>query len=336
MIQLIQKIFIVLILFILLCRSGIAEEKMWAGEKANTRFRLLCLQQGEDYRNRGNKSPAENLNSLIQLAKAGLSGKPNVIVFPEYATTGVPYLSPDSIRNTAEQIPGNGALYSLYVDFAKECKKPVIGWMIEKDKDKYYNTAFVINKHGEFVDKYRKVQTNLREQNIWGFAPGNEFKIFEIDSCKIGMSICADMWFPETVMCLALMQADMILHLSVGDDMGWVIPTRARDHFIPIIAAIHVHGSWGVDQWGELIRKGSKFHEYNIFDVFPFRKVITGRLGGWYPQLGRRAYRNPNAYSIITDTTTIPPLSKVFFNPETGKTLTDEELKSKFPRYRGY
>jgi len=312
-----------------------AEEKKWGGEKADVRFRIVCLQQGEDHRANGNPGIDKNISALMELAREGAKTNPDVIVFPEYATTGWPYPVPEVIRGTGESIPGNGKLYSMYRELAKELTIPVIGWLVEKEENRYYNTAFLLDENGNYKGKYRKVHTNLREQNIWGFTPGDSFQIWEIDSCKIGMSICADMWFPETVMCNSLLGADIIIHQSVGDDMGWVIPTRARDHFIPIVTSILEQGTWGVDQWGGIIRKGSRFHEYNVFDVYPFRQVITKRLGGWYPKMGRRAYRNPKAYNVLTDTSTVPPLTKVFCDPETGKTRSKEELSKKFPRYTG-
>jgi predicted amidohydrolase len=330
-----QSAKVLVLIFFCFAQLNAQEKRFWGGEKAETRFRLVCVQQGEDYRDKGNKCPIENLRALFELSREGAKQHPNVIVFPEYATTGVPYPEPEFIRSTGEQIPGQDTLYTMYRDLATELQIPIIGWMVEKEHDNYYNTAFLLDKNGKYVNKYRKVQTNLREQNIWGFSPGDAFKIFEIDSCKLGLSICSDMWFPETVMCLSLMNADMILHLSVGDDMGWVIPTRARDHFIPIVAAINVHGSWGVDQWGEMIRKGSRNHEYNVFDVYPFRQVITERLGGWYPKMGRRAFRNPKAYKIITDMSTITPMTDVFCDPVTGQRRSKEELLKRFPKYRG-
>ncbi len=312
-----------------------AEENKWAGTRANTRFRIVCLQQGEDHRATGNPGVIKNITALMQLAREAAETNPDIIVFPEYATTGWPYPDPEVIRGTGEKIPGGGKLFTLYQNLAKELALPIIGWLVEKEEDLYYNTSFLLDVNGNYINKYRKIHTNLREQNVWGFTPGDSFKIFEVDSCKIGMSICADMWFPETVMCLSLSGADIVIHQSVGDDMGWVIPTRARDHFIPIVTAILEQGTWGVDQWGEILRKGSRFHEYNVFDVYPFRQVITERLGGWYPKMGRRAYRNPKAYSIITDTLTIPLLTEVFCDPKTGKTRSKKELYKKFPTYTG-
>jgi len=211
-----------------------AEEKMWCGTRADVRFRIVCLQQGEDHRAQGNPGVMKNMIALMELAKEGAKNNPNIIVFPEYASIGWPYPDPEAIRGTGEAIPSSGKLFGMYQNLAKEAAIPIIGWLVEKEGDRYYNTAFLLDRNGNFMDKYRKVHTNLREQNIWGFTPGDSFKIWEIDSCKIGMSICADMWFPETVMCLSLMGADIVIHQSVGNDMEWVIPTRARDHFIPI------------------------------------------------------------------------------------------------------
>ena len=137
---------------------------------------------------------------LFELVREGATKNPNVIIFPEYATTGVPYPEPEDISASRETIPGDGPIYQKYRALAQELHIPIIGWMVEKEDNKYYNTAFLLDRDGNYVNKYQKVQTNLREQNIWGFTPGDSFEIFEIDSCKIGMSICADMWFPETVM----------------------------------------------------------------------------------------------------------------------------------------
>src|SRR3546814_4288082 len=46
-----------------------------------------------------------------------------------------------------------------------------------------------------------------------GVAPGSEFVVFDVPGAgRFGVSICYDMWFPETTRSLASLGAEVILH----------------------------------------------------------------------------------------------------------------------------
>lgn len=92
------------------------------------------------------------------------------------------------------------------------------GSIFEKEGDKIYNTATVINPQGEIVTRYRKMFPFYPFEV--GITPGNEFCTFEIPNVGIfGVSICYDMWFPETVRTLAVMGAEVILHPTMTGTM---------------------------------------------------------------------------------------------------------------------
>jgi predicted amidohydrolase len=85
------------------------------------------------------------------------------------------------------------------------------GSIFEKSDDKIFNTASVINPKGEIVTRYRKMFPFYPYEV--GVTPGNEFCTFDVpDVGRFGVSICYDMWFPETVRTLAVMGAEVILH----------------------------------------------------------------------------------------------------------------------------
>ncbi|MBR58111.1 MAG: carbon-nitrogen hydrolase family protein [Myxococcales bacterium] len=85
------------------------------------------------------------------------------------------------------------------------------GSMFEKDGDHIYNTASVINPSGELVGRYRKMFPFYPYEE--GVEAGNEFFVFDVpDVGRFGVSICYDMWFPETSRTLAAMGAEVILH----------------------------------------------------------------------------------------------------------------------------
>ncbi len=90
------------------------------------------------------------------------------------------------------------------------------GSMFEAADNKIFNTASVISPRGEVVGRYRKMfPFEPYEANV---DAGGEFLVFDVPSVgRFGVSICYDMWFPETSRTLAAMGAEVILHPSLTD-----------------------------------------------------------------------------------------------------------------------
>jgi predicted amidohydrolase len=89
------------------------------------------------------------------------------------------------------------------------------GSIFEKSDGKIYNTATVINPKGEIVTRYRKMFPFYPYEV--GVTPGSEFCVFDVpDVGRFGVSICYDMWFPETIRTLAAMGAEVILHPTLS------------------------------------------------------------------------------------------------------------------------
>jgi predicted amidohydrolase len=74
-----------------------------------------------------------------------------------------------------------------------------------------YNTASVINPEGEVIARYRKMFP-FRPYEA-GIAAGTEFCVFDVPHVgRFGLSICYDMWFPETTRQLTSMGVEVLLH----------------------------------------------------------------------------------------------------------------------------
>lgn len=86
----------------------------------------------------------------------------------------------------------------------------VPGSIFERRGKEVFNTAPVINPRGEVVARYRKQYPFLPYEK--GVSAGDDFVVFDVPGAgRIGLIICYDMWFPETVRTLAWMGAEAVL-----------------------------------------------------------------------------------------------------------------------------
>jgi predicted amidohydrolase len=86
------------------------------------------------------------------------------------------------------------------------------GSMFERTPDgRIYNTSAVINPHGDIVAKYRKMfPFRPYEADV---SAGADFCVFDVPGAgRFGLSICYDIWFPETTRHLTSQGVEVLLH----------------------------------------------------------------------------------------------------------------------------
>jgi predicted amidohydrolase len=92
------------------------------------------------------------------------------------------------------------------------------GSMFRTEGDRVFNTASVINPQGEVVGRYDK-QFPFYPYEV-GVTGGTEFLIWDVpDVGRFGISICYDMWFPETSRTLAVQGVEVLLHPTLTATM---------------------------------------------------------------------------------------------------------------------
>jgi len=85
------------------------------------------------------------------------------------------------------------------------------GSMFEATADALYNTSTVFAPDGSIVGRYRKMFPFLPYEE--GVSPGTEFLIFDVpETGRFGVSICYDIWFPETTRTLSSAGVEVLLH----------------------------------------------------------------------------------------------------------------------------
>lgn len=127
-----------------------------------------------------------------------------MVVFSELAAFGpLSRFAQPLLNDTIERFQAAARRYNVWV---------IPGSMFEQaDDGLIYNTATVINPEGVIVSHYRKMFPFLPYEA--GIAGGSEFCVFDVPGVgRFGLSICYDIWFPETTRHLTSMGVEVLIH----------------------------------------------------------------------------------------------------------------------------
>lgn len=133
-----------------------------------------------------------------------------MVVFSELAPLGPSIAHAQPFPNEAEA--------AFQAMAAKHGVWLVPGSMFENDGGVIYNTASVIDPTGVVVGRYRKMFP-FRPYEA-GVESGEHFLVWDVPGVgRFGVSICYDMWFPETSRTLAALGAEVILHPTLTNSI---------------------------------------------------------------------------------------------------------------------
>jgi predicted amidohydrolase len=149
----------------------------------------------------------KNFDGIAQLAK-GITAE--LLVLPELFATGYTFTSKKEAASLAETTTGETAKFLQQL--SAETGAVIVAGFVEEAEGTVYNSSIIVYKD-EVIDTYRKLHLFNRE-TLW-FSPGNKpFKVHDVNGYKIGVMICFDWIFPESVRTLALLGAEVIAHPS--------------------------------------------------------------------------------------------------------------------------
>lgn len=133
----------------------------------------------------------------------------DLLVLPELCMTGYLMTSGAELMSLAEDVPDGRTTEALCrVARAKSCF--IVAGMPEKSGKKIYNSAVLVGPDG-FCGVYRKIHLFFEEKR-W-FSPGDgEFPVYDLPVGRVGIMICFDWFFPESMRSLALRGAQIVCH----------------------------------------------------------------------------------------------------------------------------
>jgi predicted amidohydrolase len=236
----------------------------------------------------------ENLARMVEYIDAVADKSPHLIVFPECALSGYA-LNRMEAWMMAEPIPGPST-EAIHEACKRKSVYAVFG-LIESAGSKTYNSAVLIGPEG-VVGKYRK--THLPFQGVDRYVdPGDTpYEPAVLNIGRIGILICYDIFFPETVRVLTLKGAELIVvpaNWAKGVEfyVDHIVFTRALENHVNLIAVNRV-GKEGVfkfygesrivDPYGKMLAEASfdesvLYAELNMSE--PKNKRIVRIPGEW-------------------------------------------------------
>ena len=215
-----------------------------------------------------------NINKACQMIKKASSEGADMIVLPEMFNC--PYDN-KYFRKYAEDASGK-TLSNMKKAALDNGVYLVAGSIPELDKDKVFNTSFVIDPKGEIIAKHRKmhlfdidIEDGIRFMESETLTPGSDITVFNTPFGIVGLAICYDMRFPELMRLMALKGAELIVIPAafnrVTGPAHWELTARARAldnqvYFAAVSPAVDWNASYHayghtifVDPWGSVKQK---------------------------------------------------------------------------------
>ena len=194
-----------------------------------------------------------NLEKCLDSIRIGSKAGATLVVFPECALTGYCFTSRDEATPMAESIPGWST--RTIAALCKELGTYVVVGLLEKSRDRLYNAAAFIGPEG-LLGKYRK--THLPYLGVDRFVDHGDklFQVYDMPLCRVGMSICFDLRFPEPSRVMALEGAEVLTlptNWPEGAEVSarFFVNTRAAENRIYYVAANRVGTERGFSFIGE-------------------------------------------------------------------------------------
>lgn len=225
--------------------------------------------------------PQATVSKMGEVSRRVLRAFPwvDMLVFHELAPSGVAQFgrppTPEQWAHAQQPVPGE--LTDALASLAKSLGRWLVpGSMYEADAGSLYNTAIALSPEGEIVCRYRK---------LFPWYPfeaeaqaGSGYGVFDVPNVgRFGLSICYDMWFPETVRTLAWMGAEVIIHPTLTTTQDRELETvLSRAHAITnqvYFVDVNGVGPWGGGRSLIVDPDGSVLHQAGERETFFVQRI---------------------------------------------------------------
>lgn len=131
----------------------------------------------------------------------------DLICFPELFASKINLCNVDKTAETVD-----GYLFHELSDMAMRYGSYVVGGILEREEEEYYNTALLIDKNGKLIGTHRKICLNEFEEQF--LCQGNKISIFDTEIGRLGIVIGNDIHSLLICERFAVEDVDIIICLS--------------------------------------------------------------------------------------------------------------------------
>lgn len=147
-------------------------------------------------------NPQRNLSRAEQYI-AEASKTHDLIVFPEDFILG-------PLDGKSEYADYEGKYISIFQNLASKYHIDIVpGSITEGDARGLFNTTCYIDRGGEILGRYRKVNLWLPERSY--ITPGSDISVFDTRFGRVGLIICWDLMFPEVFRALVKEKVEIVI-----------------------------------------------------------------------------------------------------------------------------
>jgi predicted amidohydrolase len=176
-------------------------------------------------------------------------------------------------------------------DMARQTRAHIVFGFTELLDGFFCNCALLVGTDGEVIGKYHKTHLQGHDRR---FAPGQDLPVFDLDIGRVGMVICADRRWPESIRTLRLKGAKICLMPTYGMwhlDNEWWMRTRAYENQM-FICFTHPNVALIANPKGEIDAK----LQSNVPDVLVHQIDLSEAKDD-----NHLADRRPELYGVLSD-----------------------------------
>jgi predicted amidohydrolase len=129
----------------------------------------------------------------------------SLICFPECFLQGY-VVTAEHVNEMAVDIKSTA--FKIMLQKLKKLKPTIVFGVIERDTGKVYNSAVAV-KHGVVLARYRKMHLLNQEKLI--FQTGSDHSVFDVQGVKVGINICSDLNYIQSVQRVAQTGASLLV-----------------------------------------------------------------------------------------------------------------------------
>lgn len=251
-----------------------------------------------------------NLATIRRVTARAAAEGTRLVVFPELFTTG--YNLGARLRELAEPVPGP-SLDAIGAT-AADAGVAILTGFCERDGAQLFNSAVLVERDGSLRTVHRKCHL-FGEMEGELFTPGDALAVVELERLRVGILICYDVEFPESVRALVLAGAELVAVpttlMALNDVVARaLVPARAAENQVFVAYANRTGSEDGLAYIGQscivgpdgedLARAGRDEERLLLADLDP-AAMARARSASCYLR-----DRRPELYAPLTRTRSAP------------------------------